>query len=150
MNTLLELIGAYKSTLIIIGLVGVIILGAWLWHVSDKAQAVSEQKAKDDKFYTELIANSPVQTDTITIHKYIPRKDTSGYAAGIAKLDDQYRARIRALLDSTFNKDSLIAKLSTPYEGTISDSSFGVLTITYYPLEDTTKKFAWTDRKSVV
>lgn len=143
MNPILNLIASYKSYLIIAGLVIIIVLGLWMWHRSIVLQAEQQMKAARDKYWTELIQNSPVKTDTTFVHLYIPRKDTSGFAEAVNQIDSVYRVQVDSLLRTVSDKDSMLIALSTPASGVIREKEVGKLNITYFPLNEPKSKFAW-------
>jgi hypothetical protein len=135
LTQILSFVIQYKTIFIIMGLV----VGLWYWHVTAIKTAVQAR----DVYWVNYIENSPVKSDTTIIHHYIPRKDTSGVAAGVAIIDQLYKIKIDSLLATVTNKDSVISALSTPYMGSIKDESFGKLAVTYYPLNASKNKFDW-------
>jgi hypothetical protein len=127
---LTALLANYQSYLIKIAVCIAICLGLWFWHISE----IRDAEENKDAWWVEHIKNSPVKSDTVVSKKYILRKDTSGIAAAVSLVDSAKQAQIDSLLKSSVDKDSLIAALATTKSGTIADSSFGKLIITYDPL----------------
>jgi hypothetical protein len=139
LDSILSLATQYKSYLIATGAIIALFVALYLWHLS----AVQSATDARDVYWTNLIKNSPVKIDTVTIwiEKKIP--DIEGTAAALAQLDQltqANKATIDSILKTVANKDSLITTLYIPQSAIIRDTALGKLSLFYKPLN---KQFDW-------